>query len=137
MFGISESITARHARHLGASLRRPRSVAHWRRCVHEVPLQAPYRHLTAGRRIRMITCMRTTVIIDDELLRQAKRSAAERDVTLSDIINDALRTRLARKIPDAAPFQLVTYGRSRDAARHEPADFAQALDQEDRDRLRS
>ncbi len=86
----------------------------------------------------MITRMRTTVIIEDELLRQAKRSAAERDMTLSDIINDALRTRLTRRIPDAAPFQLVTYGgRSRNAARHEPADFAQALDQEDRDRLRS
>jgi len=80
--------------------------------------------------------MRTTLIIDDELLRRAKRRAAEQDVTVSDVVNDALRTSLSEGQRVAGPFRLVTYGGRGATARHEPRDFAEALEVEDRERLR-
>ena len=84
----------------------------------------------------MIIRMRTTLIIDDELLRRAKRRAAEQDVTVSDVVNDALRTSLSQKEPAGTPFRLVTYGRGADNVRHEPAEFAEVLESEDREGLR-
>jgi len=44
--------------------------------------------------------MRTTIRLDDALLRDAKRHAAETGRTLTAVIEDALRTSLARR--DAA-----------------------------------
>jgi hypothetical protein len=84
----------------------------------------------------MITRMRTTLVLDDALLRQAKRRAAERDVTVSDVVNEALRESF-RDAPRAAapPFSLVTYGQAGRRVRHEPADFAAELEDEDRWRL--
>jgi hypothetical protein len=84
----------------------------------------------------MIIRMRTTLVLDDELLRQAKRRAAERALTVSDIVNEALREAFARRTPSAPPFSMTTYGRPGGRVRHEPADFAAALEQDDRDRLR-
>lgn len=53
--------------------------------------------------------MRTTVDLPEPLLHNAKRRAAERGVTLSAIIEDALRSHLASKRAAAAPpFQLFT-----------------------------
>ena len=40
--------------------------------------------------------MRTTIRIDDDLLRDAKKLAAETDRTLTAVIEDALRLALAR-----------------------------------------
>jgi hypothetical protein len=40
--------------------------------------------------------MRTTVRLDEELLKEAKRQAAESGVTLQAIIEESLRERLAR-----------------------------------------
>lgn len=84
----------------------------------------------------MIIRMRTILLIDDELLRQAKLRAAERKQTVSDVVNNALREFLKRPAPAAAPFSLITYGRSTKRVQHEPSDFDAALEQEDRDRLR-
>jgi Ribbon-helix-helix protein, copG family len=39
--------------------------------------------------------MRTTIRLDDDLLRRAKRAAAERGTTLTALIEDALRRALA------------------------------------------
>jgi hypothetical protein len=39
----------------------------------------------------MLLCMRTTIEIADELYRQAKRRAADRGVTLREIVEAALR----------------------------------------------
>lgn len=39
---------------------------------------------------------RTTIRLDDDLMRQAKRFAAERGITLTTLIDGALRERLAR-----------------------------------------
>lgn len=41
--------------------------------------------------------MRTTITIDDELLRQAKRAALESGRSLSDVVADALRAMLLRR----------------------------------------
>jgi hypothetical protein len=83
----------------------------------------------------MITCVRTTLVIDDALLRQAKRRAAERDLTVSDVVNEALRESFRGTMPAAPPFSLVTYGEGGRRVRHEPADFAAELEEEDRGRL--
>lgn len=84
----------------------------------------------------MLTCMRTTLVLDDLLLRQARRRAAERNLTVSAVVNEALRDSFGRPAPVAAPFSMITYGRAQDRVQHEPSEFAAALDQEDQDRLR-
>ncbi len=84
----------------------------------------------------MITYMRTTLVLDDGLLRQAKRRAAERNLTVSDVVNEALRDSFGRPVPSAPPFSMATYGRGGRRVRHEPSDFAAALEDEDRSRLR-
>jgi Family of unknown function (DUF6364) len=45
----------------------------------------------------MVVCMKTTLNIDDGLLRKAKRTAAERGVTLTSIVEDALRSALGKR----------------------------------------
>ena len=51
----------------------------------------------------MFLCMRTTIQLDDQLLREAKQRAAQTGRTLKAVIEDALREALAR--PDASPPQ--------------------------------
>ncbi|MHB8397787.1 MAG: type II toxin-antitoxin system VapB family antitoxin [Candidatus Limnocylindrales bacterium] len=84
----------------------------------------------------MITCMRTTLVLDDALLRQARRRAAERSLTVSDVVNEALRDAFGRPLPAAPPFSMTTYGGAGRRVRHEPSDFAMELEDEDRSRLR-
>lgn len=88
------------------------------------------------RHVRTITCMRTTLVLDDALLRQARRRAAERDLTVSEVVNEALRETFGRPVPEAPPFSMATYGRSGRGVRHEPSDFASEIEAEDLDRLR-
>jgi hypothetical protein len=83
----------------------------------------------------MITCMRTTLVIDDALLRQAKRRAAERDLSVSDVVNEALRESFRATSPAPPPFTFVTYGGTGSRVRHEPSDFAVELENEDQQRL--
>jgi hypothetical protein len=80
--------------------------------------------------------MRTTLILDDVLVRRAKRQAVERDLTLSEIVNEALREALREAPIVAAPFSMVTFGRPEARVRHEPADFAAAIEDQGRDGLR-
>ncbi len=49
----------------------------------------------------MLLCMRTTVRLDEVLLRQAKTHAAEHGKTLTALIEDGLRLVLCQ--PDTAP----------------------------------
>jgi hypothetical protein len=84
----------------------------------------------------MLIFMRTTLIIDDELFRQAKRRAVERNETLSEVMNRALRESLGQPKREAPPFALITYGRGSPRVHHEPGDFDAALEGEEKDRLR-
>lgn len=56
--------------------------------------------------------MRTTISLDDELLRHAKREAVDRGTTLSGVIADALRADLERRLrpePAGTPFSMITF----------------------------
>jgi len=58
--------------------------------------------------------MRTTLTIADELLIEAKRIAAERRCSVSEVVNSALRTALKREATQEGPralFEMPTYGR--------------------------
>lgn len=45
----------------------------------------------------MLRCMRTTVRLDDELLDEVRRHAAEKGMTLTAVLDQALREMLVRK----------------------------------------
>jgi len=50
----------------------------------------------------MFGCMRTTVDLPDELLTQARSRAADEGTTLTALLADGLRLRLARRVPSAS-----------------------------------
>lgn len=50
--------------------------------------------------------MRTTLNIDDELMRAVKRRAAEEDMTITSVIEQALREWLSPPAGEATPFRL-------------------------------
>lgn len=56
--------------------------------------------------------MRTTIRLDDELLKQAKVRAVEQGITLTQLIDESLRERLAARPHrmSVEPFRLPTYG---------------------------
>lgn len=64
----------------------------------------------------MYVCMRTTLILDDQLFRRAKREAGNSGTTLSDLVNTALRKYLLSPLRDegrATPrFSMPVYGES-------------------------
>ena len=71
----------------------------------------------------MITSMRTTLVLEDRLLRQAKARAVDQGTTLSEVVSHALRRALAEP-PGAPPaFQMLVYGEPSAGLRHEPGDF--------------
>lgn len=58
----------------------------------------------------MLLCMRTTLILDNQLLRQAKARAAEAGGTLTRLVEDALREKLNRSAATGGPpLQLRTF----------------------------
>ena len=56
--------------------------------------------------------MRTTIRLSDDLLRQAKMRAAEQGITLTQLIDESLRERLAARPQrmSVEPFRLPIYG---------------------------
>lgn len=80
----------------------------------------------------MLTFVRTTIILEDSVAREAKRLAARRGITLSDLVGEALRALLAEPARPAPKFEMVTYGEGATASHHEPGDMADALEQDDR-----
>jgi plasmid stability protein len=55
-------------------------------------------------------CMRTTIRLDDTLLRQAKAAAAATGRSLNDLIVDAIRAALAPRQRPSRVFELPTSG---------------------------
>ena len=56
--------------------------------------------------------MRTTIYLPDDLLAQAKKLAAESRTSVTALIEDALKERLARRkrSPKSLPLKLTIYG---------------------------
>lgn len=54
----------------------------------------------------MLLCMRTTIDIQDELLRRAKRKAADDQTSLREIVETALRSYLSRRKPGSGEYRL-------------------------------
>jgi len=59
----------------------------------------------------MLHCMRTTVRLDEELMAEVKRLAASRRMTLTAVLDEALREMLARRTPQepVEPPELPTF----------------------------
>lgn len=85
----------------------------------------------------MLMVMRNTLVLDDELVRRAKKLAAEQNTTLGEIVNRSLRQTLLVKSPEPAPFEMVTFGATTSIVHHEPADFSAILEEEEVERARS
>lgn len=84
----------------------------------------------------MLACMRSTLVIEDDLFKRAKRRAAERGTTLSDVVNQALRESLAKPEARAQPFHMTTFGDPKKKVHREPRDFHDAADDDDHRSLR-
>jgi hypothetical protein len=56
--------------------------------------------------------MRTTIRLDDSLMREAKIRAAEQGITLTQLIDESLRERLSARRPrkKGGPFRLRSFG---------------------------
>jgi hypothetical protein len=76
--------------------------------------------------------VRTTIVLDDRLAREAKRLAAERGITLSALVGHALQAVVAEPARPAGAFEMLTYGEGGPATHHEPRDLAAVLEQDDR-----
>ena len=79
--------------------------------------------------------MRTTLVLDDRLLRDAKRRAAGRGITLSEWVNEVLRAALQKTQAPAPRFHMITFGQPPSSTHHEPRDFQGAIEAEDRSSL--
>jgi hypothetical protein len=75
--------------------------------------------------------MRTTLVLDDELIRRAKHRANELNLTVSEVVNHALRLALTERPAVAPPFSMPTYGDPGVRVHHEPAELGPAVDDEE------
>lgn len=75
----------------------------------------------------MLINMRTTLVLDDRLFKAAKRIAAERKTTLSEVVNDALRRLTTPVSKPRKKVNLPTYGDPRNKRNISPKEIAEAL----------
>lgn len=91
-------------------------------------------------RIDMLMCMRTTLVIEDAVLRRAKALAARNGTTLSAVVESALRDAL-RESPreEGTPFAFPTFGAATKPKQvdHSPADLYAALEADEAPARRS
>ncbi len=78
----------------------------------------------------MLIRMRTTLVLDDELIRRAKHRANELNLTVSEVVNHALRVALTDPPTVAPPFSMLTFGNPATRVHHEPAELGAAIDDE-------
>jgi Arc/MetJ family transcription regulator len=86
----------------------------------------------------MLKRMRTTLILDDDLVTKAKQLAAHDHRTLSEVVNDALRNLVmpANRLREAPPaYRALTFGDPAKPVAMEPADLARLETEDDRTRL--
>jgi Arc/MetJ family transcription regulator len=89
------------------------------------------------RRINMLIMMRTTLNLDDELLRRAKHRAVDSGLSLSEYVNRLLRQALRDEASSqAVAFSMPTHGDASRRVDNVPADFATMLDGDDERPLR-
>jgi putative antitoxin of VapBC-like toxin-antitoxin system len=79
----------------------------------------------------MLISMRTTLVLEDALVRAAKKRAASQGTTLSDVMNHALRAFLAPTGIAPPTFEMVVFGDPEAAVHHEPRDFFDALESDE------
>jgi hypothetical protein len=79
----------------------------------------------------MIMYMRTTLVLDDDLVRSAKQQAVKAGVTLSEWVSRAVRDALSVRDRQVSRFEMITYGQSEPRVLHEPADFAEVSHDDD------
>ena len=82
----------------------------------------------------MLICMRTTLNLDDDLIREVKRRAADRRQTMTQVIEQALREHLVSRPapPDGYRFDLPTVrGRRRPGVDFTDRDALYALMESD------
>ena len=89
------------------------------------------------------SAMRTTLVIDDAVLRRAKTLAARSGTTLSAVVEGALRESLREQPTDeGTPFVFPTYGPPAErrgkkrAVGHTPRDLYSAIEADDLRKLR-
>lgn len=82
--------------------------------------------------MRIQSPMRTTLVIDDAVLAEARRRALELEVTLSELVTRSLRRSLADEGGVAEPaLGLPTWGDPELPQHHEPAELAAFLHDDD------
>lgn len=82
----------------------------------------------------MLICMRTTLNLNDDLVRQAKQRAVAEDRTLTSVIEDALRRLLSGDVPaDLVPYRVQTMFASELQPGLDPTDpvFYRAIEEQD------
>lgn len=87
----------------------------------------------------MLDAVRTTLVIDDALLRRAKELAARRGLTLSALVERALRDELREggSARERAPrYRMQTFGDADAEVHHEPEELTRALMEDDETNLR-
>jgi hypothetical protein len=75
--------------------------------------------------------VRTTIVLEDTLLRRAKQRAARSGISLSELVERALRDALRAPVTSPEPFRMPVHGVGAARASHEPADFTSELLDED------
>jgi len=74
--------------------------------------------------------MRTTLVLEDQLFRSAKREAGKERTTLSEVVNRALRRHLMAKAPDEKPvFYMPVFGEPTERLHHTPRELAELRDE--------
>ena len=79
----------------------------------------------------MLIHVRTTLVLDSQLVREAKKRAADAGLSLSELVNRVLRDAFVSREETAPPFEMITHGHKGPEARHEPDEFARALEHDD------
>jgi hypothetical protein len=81
--------------------------------------------------------MRTTITLDERLLAQLKRRAAEQGTSVSKLVEQAVRlfVRTPRTTPPSQGFELVTFGKGGRFSRHNLDKSSALLEADDLERF--